>query len=178
MVLVRRAGPDDAEGLARVQTTAWREAYTGLLDEYFLAGREVSPDVWRQRFSEPDPRIGVFVATDAGRVIGFASAGPRLDASGHAESGQQAVGQLYALYVLAPFYGRAVGHRLHQAAVDELVRNGFTSAVLWVLTGNQRATTFYLRQGWVDEGVVRQEGLEGQILDEHRYSLSNLGGHE
>lgn len=42
------AGPDDAEDLARVHITAWRETYQGLLPDSYLA--RMSVPVYARRF--------------------------------------------------------------------------------------------------------------------------------
>jgi L-amino acid N-acyltransferase YncA len=169
-VIVRFAQPDDAAGIARVNTISWREAYAGLLPEEFLARREVAEEVWRERMAERDSRGAVFVAQRGERIIGFAAAGPALPWMALDPS----VGLLYAIYLLAEAWGTGVGHRLHQAAVANLHNVGFKSAVLWLLDGNQRAIDFYERQGWVADGEVREETMDGQVLVELRYRLPRL----
>ena len=158
---------EDAAGIARVQTLAWREAYAGLLPDAFLA-REVPTELWQQRLRQLEPPTACFVAERGPGVVGFALAGAP---PGEEREDDPTLGQVYAIYVLAEAWGSGVGYRLHQATVSALVDAGFAAAVLWVLAGNQRAIDFYLRQGWVDDSEQRQEEMDGQILNVQRYRL-------
>jgi ribosomal protein S18 acetylase RimI-like enzyme len=170
---IRRAEVEDAAGIAQVNTLSWREAYAGLVSEEFLARWQVSPELWEQRLGGGGSRVSVFVATDERRIVGFTASGPTIDL-GDLDPVAETVGRLYSLYVLAAYYDRGLGYRMHEAQLEALGQSGFTSARLWVLKGNKRAISFYVRQGWVDDRTVRQEDLDGEVLTEHRYSRANL----
>jgi hypothetical protein len=55
------------------------------------------------------------------------------------------------------------------AALDHLAEAGFTSAILWVLTTNDRARRFYEAGGWRRDGTERTEHMSGARVDEVRY---------
>ena len=120
---------EEIRGKARVHWQAWHEAYTGLIRQDFL-------DTWtpeactRRAFRWTD---GTLVAKDGDRVVGFVCTGDR---------GQEApgVGEVFALYVLAEYYGTGLGQRLLQAGLDAL--RGYPRICLWVLKGNTRAIRF------------------------------------
>ncbi len=46
--------------------------------------------------------------------------------------------------------------------------------MLWVLDSNQRAIDFYVRQGWIADGQVRQETIHDLVLDVTRFRLARL----
>ena len=169
-VAVRPARPADAAGIARVNTLSWREAYAGLMPEDFLAGLEVPEQLWQQRMAELDSRTVILVAQRGDEIIGFALAG----SPPPSEELPAPVGQLYAIYVRAEAWGSGVGYRLHEAVVKALATAGFDSAVLWVLDSNQRAIDFYVRQGWIADGQVRQETIHDLVLDVTRFRLARL----
>jgi GNAT superfamily N-acetyltransferase len=164
---IRPATAEDAAGIARVQTEVWRDAYRGLLPADFLARRVVTEGTWLDRLTQLPPRTSVHVAVDdAGGVVGFAAAGPALVP---AASEDESVGQLYAIYVLAAYWGTGIGYDLHRGATDDLRAAGFSEAILWVLPGNARAIAFYERQGWSDHGIETDDDFDGVRVTERLY---------
>ena len=79
------------------------------------------------------------------------------------------MGQLYAIYVFASYWGSGVGYRLHRVAVQDLRVAGFSEARLFVLPGNARAISFYERQGWSDRGMEAEDDFEGVLVKERLY---------
>ncbi|PZS37154.1 MAG: hypothetical protein DLM62_20725 [Pseudonocardiales bacterium] len=66
-------------------------------------------------------------------MCGFATTGPcRDDDAANA-------GELYAIYVDPPAWGRGIGRSLTAEARGRLSRQGFVEAVVWVLAGNEQA---------------------------------------
>jgi ribosomal protein S18 acetylase RimI-like enzyme len=127
------------------------------MPEGFLArlSAEARAASWGRRIGENVGRV--LVAEDGGTVAGFAAYGP-------------GEGQLYALYLLPRYWGRGLGRSLHDRVVADLAAAGRDSAVLWVLTANERAKAFYVRQGWAPDGATRTETVdEGRVtLEETR----------
>jgi GNAT superfamily N-acetyltransferase len=164
-VEIRPATAEDAAGIARVHTEVWRDAYQGLLPADFLARRVITADSWLNQIRQPQPRSSVRLAVgDAGDVVGFALTGPAVAPAPAEES----VGQLYAIYVLAAYWGTGIGYDLHRAAIDDLRTAGFSGAILWVLPGNVRAIAFYERQGWSDRGIETDD-FDGVRVTERLY---------
>jgi GNAT superfamily N-acetyltransferase len=164
-VEVRVATLDDADAIAEVHVASWRGAYAGLLPASILDALSVERRAvgWREQLVAAEQTT--WVALDSGTVVGFASVGPGRDVDA------ERLGELYAIYVAPPGWGRAVGHALHQAAVTELGLT-YDEAVLWVLDGNARARRFYERQGWSPDGAVKQEQRGEVVLNEVRYRRS------
>jgi GNAT superfamily N-acetyltransferase len=168
-VTVRAAQPADAAGIARVHVAAWQKGYAGLLPASFLGGLSVAERTtrWQGILSVPaDQRARTLVAERDGAVAGFASVGPSRD-----DDARPATGELWAIYVDPVQWASGVGHVLHLAAVDTMRSGGATSATLWVLQGNERATRFYERHGWTAEGASKTDWRGDVRLDELRYRL-------
>jgi GNAT superfamily N-acetyltransferase len=134
---------------------SWQAAYAGLIPADFLARLSASSRAaaWARRIGDGGQ---VLVAEEDGVIAGFAAYGD---------------GQLYALYLLPEFWGRGLGRLLHDRVVEEMSGD---SAILWVLSTNERAKAFYLRQGWVDDGVTQTETIDGGrvTLEETRFRRS------
>jgi len=156
-VTVRPATPVDAAEVARVQVTGWHEAYTGRMPQSVLDGLDVTQrtETWGRILAAG--RSGVWVAEADGVVIGFAASGPpRPDEAvpDHLE--------LYAIYVLAAYYGSGAGTALLGAAIGE------APASLWVLEDNPRARAFYRRHGFAPTGAVKDDTAWGDPIREVR----------
>ena len=161
-VTVRRAGPEDAADVARVQVTGWHEAYTGRMPQSILDRLDVERATgwWRRVIvGGTDGEIPgeVWVAERDGVVIGFASAGASRD-----DDPQQDQRELYAIYVLAEHYGSGAGQALLDAAI------GRSAASLWVLQDNPRARAFYERNGFRSDGSVKDDARWGDPVREER----------
>ncbi len=100
---------------------------------------------WRRVLDERPRGAAVLVLEEAGRLVGTAGAGPN--------RGEEQVGELYSLYVDPEQWGRGLGTRLHDAALEHLGLEGWPEAILWVLQGNTGAQRFYERLGWRLDGV-------------------------
>ena len=159
-MLLRRAEPGDELAVAAVHVAGWQAGYAGLLPASYLDGLQREDHAARYSFADGGVgRPATVVAVEADDVIGFATTGP----VPNAESVGQ--GQLYALYVRPDCWRRGVGRRLLVDARARLVHAGCTTAVLWMLAGNERAQRFYRADGWRPNGARRNETLDGIELD-------------
>ena len=163
--MLRRATPDDAEGIACVHVRTWQGAYGHVFPPEKLAG--ISPEerarYWRTTLGRSSR---TYVAEVDGDVVGFASAGPSRDEDG------EGIGELYAIYVDPAHWGSGAGRELVAWADDSLRREGFTNATLWVLDDNPRARRFYEAGGWRLDGATRVGTHLGVETHEVRYSKS------
>ena len=65
--------------------------------------------------------------------------------------------------------GPGAGYHLVSTATRALRDSGFTNAFLWVLDGNDRAISFYERNGWHDSGATKIDDFDGDELRERRF---------
>ena len=116
---------------------------------------ESRQQMWRDGLSSDlPPQRETFVAEIDGEVVGFASVGECRDAT--------ELGELYAIYLDPRRWGAGVGRALLERAEMSLRGSGFSTALLWVLDGNDRAIRFYEAAGWQrrDRKVDTFQGAE------------------
>jgi ribosomal protein S18 acetylase RimI-like enzyme len=154
MIAVRPAVPDDAERIADIRVTGWRETYAHLLSAEFLERMTSNSDRIRASIERGTP---VVVAELDGEVVGFACASTPFDE----EVDPPRDLQLWFIYQ----YARAHGSGTGQALLDATI--GDRPAYLWVAEGNPRATAFYRRNGFIPDGA-RKVAPEWENLAEIR----------
>jgi len=162
--VIRTARPEDALAVARVHVRSWQAAYRGLIPQAYLDS--LKPEVWAAKygFQRTDPdRPTTLVAVDDVGIRGLAMTGPTRDED------IPNLGELLAIYVDPEHWDSGVGRLLATAAREQLSRDGFTEAALWVLDGNARARRFYERDGWTLDGGRQTKTVAGIALHEVRY---------
>src|SRR5665213_4144985 len=134
---IRRATPDDADGIGAMHVAAWREAYLHLWSaaSLELATPESRGRRWRQIIAN-EPERQIFVAETDDEIVGHSSAGPAF------ENDAPRALELRSIYLLASAYGGGAGQDLLDAAI------GSEPAYLWVAEDNPRAQAFYRRNGF------------------------------
>ena len=145
----------------------WQVAYAHAFPPAGLASLSVAERArrWTGMLAAPAPRSAVLVAERGGRLIGFASVGPSRD-----PGADDAVGELYAVYVLPAEWGRGSGRRLLAEAADAMREAGFREATLWVLDDNPRARRAYEAAGWATDGAEKEDTVLGDVpVTEVRY---------
>lgn len=144
MITIRPAVPEDAERIADIRVTGWRESYAHLLSPEFLAGIASNPERIRVSIAAGTP---VVVAELRGEVVGFACA----SAPHEGEVDPPRNLQLWFIYQYARAHGSGTGQALLDAAI------GDRPAYLWTAEGNERAQAFYRRNGFVSDGARKIE---------------------
>ncbi len=163
---VREATPGDAAGIAEVHVASWKACYRGqmpdeVLDNLVVADREKQ---WASALDGDVRGDGIFVGVADGQIVGFSSCGRA--GGDHAIEG---AGDLSTLYLLPSWWGRGLGAALHELAINRLTERGYPVAMLWVLTANERARTFYEKQGWSWDGYEKMYHRDGFEIPELRY---------
>jgi GNAT superfamily N-acetyltransferase len=155
---IRLAGVADADAIAQVHITAWRETYPGMVPASILASVSLvrHAELWRSRLLAPTSRTSTFVATDAvGMVIGFGSCGPPQAARLRYD------GEIYAIYILRRAQHQGFGRRLMAVMARWLRERGASSALVWSARDNAPARQFY-------------QGLGGTLVGE---TVDTFRGH-
>ena len=152
-VLLRRAGPADADALGQAHVAAWREAYAGLIPDAVLAALNPRQRaaMWRNAMAQ---ETTVRLAERCDAIVGFASCNAQLDPS------LPFSGEIQAIYVLRTAQRRGVGRSLMSAMARDLLARGHGSALLWVMEGNAPARRFYEALGG-QEVARRQQQRQG-----------------
>jgi len=136
----------EIKGKAFVHYQSWQEAYPGIVNQKYLDDLTLEK-CERIAFRWTD---NICVAKDGDRVIGFVGYGKYRDDE------FENAGEVFAIYVLAEYYGHGVGYRMMQTALSFLT--AYRKIAVWVLKQNLRAIRFYERCGFRPDG--REETLQ------------------
>lgn len=151
--MIRPARPDDADAIALVHATSWRETYGRFVDDpdtspWFSVDRRI--EMWRANLQEN--AFTTVVAEDQSGIIGFGA----VQDTHEPEAARPE--ELTMLYVLPNAHGSGTG----QALLDALL--GRRPASLWVAADNPRAHAFYRRNGFSADGATSSFGPIGATL--------------
>lgn len=165
-VVVREAIRADAGAVARVQVASWRAAYRGIVPDDFLDGMDEGERERRWQAGIADRPGGqiTYLAELGGAGLGFAAVGECRD-----PDSVDALGELYAIYVIPEYWRRGVGRALHVACLDGLSWGGYERAALWVLRANRQARSFYEDLGWSSDRVEESHAFGERDLPIVRY---------
>ena len=149
---IRQAGYADLEAAAQAKALSWLESLDELLPEDVLR-RQLDPErlsrtvaSWGEAM-EAGGYLWVVVG-DGTEIMGVAQAGFARDADAPTPL------ELYVMYLRREVQGSGVADALLQTVV------GDAPAYLWVLSGNDRAHSFYRRHGFSPDGTTKPvEGL-------------------
>lgn len=163
------AGPEDAQDLARIHITCWRETYQGLLPDSFLT--RMSVPVYARRFraslTSPGEHEATLIAADRHGMVGYAAGGPsRSKRLGEAE--------ITTLYLLKSAQGYGAGRRLLTDLSRVFAANGASSLMISVLRDNIPARQFYEHLGGKPEAPRREPG-PGGVTFEVSYRWPRIG---
>ena len=149
---------DEIKGKAFVHWKSWQKAYPGIVDQGYLDSLTLEKcESIAYRWLD-----NILVAKDGERVIGFVGYGK------YRSDELENTGEIYAIYVLAEYYGKSVGFQLMQEALSRLKE--YDRIAVWVLKDNERAIRFYERYGYRFDG--REETLKlGTPVTEARMIL-------
>lgn len=150
MPTLRRASPDDIEGIVTVFLDCWQVSYSLVMPAALVDNMtpERAQTLWQNALDNPDTALMVAVSdAPANTVIGLVGYSLLDGDTGY-------VGSLY----VSPFaQGSGTGRMLLTAATDDLEQRGAHEAQLWVFERNEPSRKFYERQGWKADG--RRETL-------------------
>ncbi len=165
-LLIRDAGPADADAIAALHLDVWRRTYRDLAPAAALQALDlaVRQRTWRGLLAAPKPDSVTLVAEKDGILAGFAHGGAPGDPA-YGDMGAM-LGEVKYLYVATAFARRGIGRRLLGALAGRLVGHGFRGIGLGVVVGNDPALAFYRALGghvigrYVDPGPLwRSENL-------------------
>ena len=143
---------DEIRGKGYVHYKSWQQAYPGLVDQSYL------DKMSEQKCEEIAYRWldNILVAKDGERVVGFVGYGKCRNED------LCDAGEVFAIYVLAEYYGKGVGRALMDAALDLLPQD---RVAVWVLQGNKRAIRFYEKCGFRSDGKSDTKILGSPITE-------------
>lgn len=163
---IRKARPEDAQQIAWVHLESWKTTYPGIIPQAYIDGLKVENGAARWKTWLAEQTATVLVAEDEAVVFGFAAGGRPM----HPVDGYDA--ELASIYLLASQQKKGAGRALVWRLAEELLAQGFTSLVVWVLRENP-ACGFYRRMGGT---VVAEKPIEigGKTLPEVAFGWADL----
>jgi ribosomal protein S18 acetylase RimI-like enzyme len=160
-IIIRRAEPDDAEGIARVCAAGWRDTYTGIytsehiesvISEYYtrerIAAEIAAPQGWH----------GWVVAVDDGLVVGAGGGGMI----------ERGVGEIFVLYLDPTRRREGIGSLLLDAITEQQVADDAREQWVSVEPDNAKGLPFYRARGFDVRG---ERPAWGSTPEEARISL-------
>lgn len=164
--VIRKASKHDADQIGAVHYRAWIETYTGSLPEDYLAAR--SPEKSAASFRDTGCR-DLVVSEINGQIVGFCGWGEFRDVAS-----DDSMGEIQGIYVLNAYQRQHIGQRLIRYALEQLFRDHYQKAGLWVLASNENAIRFYEKMGFEYMGTAKKVKL-GQTVTELLY-IKNVEG--
>jgi len=154
-VKIRDAKASDAAALDEVYRTSWRHAYTGIIphDKLDAVVRRRGPAWWRKALRSGDH---VLLLEVMGTIAGYAS-------FGSSRHGGAEEGEIYELYLAPVYQGLGLGEMLFEACRGRLDARGLKGLIVWALSENEAAQSFYLRRGG-RPGYQRRDRSTGHNL--------------
>ena len=159
MIEYRDGGAQDAALMSRIGKETFVETFGHLYTPENLAAflENHSEENWLGELT--NPAFAIRIAEDGGEAAGFAKVGP--PSLPFEVTGPTA--ELRQLYVLKPWHGVGIAHRLMDWAIDEAKRRGAEQIYLSVFVDNHRARRFYDRYGF--EAVGTYDFMVGTHAD-------------
>jgi len=165
-MLIRKALPVDAKGIAKVHVDSWRTTYKHIFPEDYL--QSLSYESREKLWDSVIPNGYVYVAENSqGDIVGFSSGGKERtgDYPGYE-------GELYAIYLLEEYQGRGIGRQLVKPIIEQLTDDGINSMTVFVLENNP-SKNFYQSLGAIKIDQL-QDTLAGKEVIELVYGWKDI----
>ena len=167
-ITYREANLEDAPAVAKVHVESWQKSFAGIVPQEFLDSLTVEKrtKAFEQRLGEANYKM--FVAEDSKKgIVGFADFGKARESDFEFEA------ELYAIYLLREFQGKAIGENLFRLCQKAMIDEGVDSMYLMALAISPYKT-FYEKMG----GQIVGRGNHFLALIEYEtliYGWKNLG---
>lgn len=150
--IIRKNLLKDQEQMAQIKTDGWRTAYDKIIASKYLKAMDAHTLAQRYVSSFEEYKDLVLVAVKGNEVLGY-SCFSHNDKDGKYDS------ELISLYVKKEEAGRGIGSNLLIETAKELLDNGKHNMIVWCLSDNKNAISFYEGLGGVN--VEEKEALIG-----------------
>ena len=155
-VLIRLAGPADAEAIAAI--------YRPYVEASRISFEEEAPDAAEIIQRMANPLHPWLVAEEDGGLLGYASTAPMRGRRAYRWSVETGIS------LDASARGRGIGRQLLAAHVQLLQRQGFVTAIAGIALPNDASVALHEKLGFVLTGIERGVGFKlGQWVDVGRW---------
>jgi len=152
----------------------WHASYQGIVPEAHLKTLSASAKTafWQSILIDPVQAEEVLVTRrrdensssdqSGPQILGFATFGSADDSSALESDAEATVkearkGELRTIYVDPQHFSEGVGRCLWLAAQEKMVERGYSTVVVWVFAGNDRAIRFYRKAGFTESQTGQTE---------------------
>ena len=142
-IIIRKAGIDDAESIAKIKIEGWQTAYRGILDDSYLDSLDVKIEIIRRKL-DIENGTNIFVAELDGKIVGFCLFRE------YVKDNDKYPGfdcELSSLYVANDYKRRGIGKKLMLSTISYLKEKGKTKMILGCLKDNFPSRVFYEKMG-------------------------------
>ena len=156
---VRPATLRDAKNIAELHNATVREAFKTTLavdTPIAVPPIEKRQAFWREAIEYAEPQV--HVAVDEDKIVGFVGFDRSRD-----KGTPPTMGEIWAIYVNATYWGKGVGLALWDAAREGLQEEGCTHVSVWVPIANDRALRFHELAGFKREMNSAKTVLVGHV---------------
>ena len=149
-MIIRKARPEDAAALARIQTASWRDGFGDILPPDILEAHTdlVQVEAMYRRVLQ-HPAVFILLGSVGGTPHCIAAWSVNRD--GLAED----VAELICIHSLSSRWRCGYGSAMMRHVLSEMRAAQFQKAVLWVFAENHRARMFYESLGFAPDSAVR-----------------------
>ncbi|MFZ3219485.1 MAG: GNAT family N-acetyltransferase [Rhodoferax sp.] len=143
---VRPATLRDAKAIAELHNATVREAFQSAVTDTAIPVMPLDKRqaYWREAIEYAEPQVQV--ALDDDKIVGFVGFDRSRD-----KGTPPTMGEIWAIYVAQPYWGKGVGLALWDAAREGLQEEGCTHVSIWVPIANDRALRFHDLAGFKRE---------------------------
>ena len=159
-ITTRVAGPEDAAVIAGLVLAGfaswdWADDWTPSSSD----AEEVEIAEWLAQ-----PGVWCLLATAGDVPAGQTTLSPAYDIEKEPREEIPGLCHLRHLFLAPEWHGTGLAAHLLDAAMDHARAVGYAGARLWTPRDNARARAFYTREGWRENGVVREANRFGMPL--------------
>jgi L-amino acid N-acyltransferase YncA len=157
-VLVRLAGPADAEAIATI--------YRDYVENCWISFEELAPDAAEISRRISNPLYPWLVAVEDGEIAGFASTSPMRARPAYRWSVETGI------YVAKHWQRLGTGRRLLECHLALLKRQGFVTAIAGIALPNAASIALHEKVGFRPLGIERGVGFKlGRWIDVSRWQI-------
>ena len=152
---------DDLLEISNIYESSWKYAYKDIIPQCYLDS--IPTGHWASSINKDG--MNNLVVIENGRIIGTAS---------FCKSRWQQYsdyGEIVSIYFLPAYMGKGYGQHLLKKCIEELNILGYDKILLWVLEDNQRARSFYEKNGFSCSEIYLNDNIGGKDLREVMYYI-------
>ena len=150
---------DNQSAVSRIYEESWKTAYRGIIPQDYLDA--IPEGRWVKNLDIPG--WYTMVCVEDGTYIGTSSfSKSRFEQ--YPDSGE-----VISIYLLPSYWKKGYGRNLLRAVLEELKKQGFQDAFLWVLEENSNARQFYENFGFQCTDDYLEDTIGGKPVREVRY---------